>query len=215
MHDPVLRFGAELFGKFFGAVGENVAEPGFAPGAALQQSFDGFEVAPFQFQAVGAVGTEHAFFPSLERQPRAAGIVAALDAEIVDALGEIKDVVALESEIVKSVHPLAAGVEVADLAFESSFADLHIPRAHARALKAGPQRNTILIQTFRFIGDDRAAPIELRDRAPVLAVADARQTFFDGGFSRRDSFCPAHAGTDQAMLVVRARPLGAPGDKSF
>ena len=64
----------------------------------------GFEIAPFQFQTVGAIGTEHAFFPGLEGQPGAVGKVAALDAEIVDALGEIEHVIAFEAEIVKRIH---------------------------------------------------------------------------------------------------------------
>ncbi len=110
--------------------------------------------------------------------------MAALDAEVVDALREIKDIVAFESQVIKSVHPLAAGVEVADLAFEASFADLYVPRAHARALETGAKRHAILIQAFRFVGDNCAAPIKFRDRAPVFAVADTGEPFFDGGFAR-------------------------------
>src|SRR5581483_1563686 len=185
------------------------------PRPAFQQSFDRFEIAPFQFQSVGAVGAEQSFFPRLECQPRAAGVVAALDAEIVDALGKIKHVVAFEAEIVKRVHPFAAGVEMPDFAFEAPLADLHVPRAHARALKAGAERHAILIEAFGLVGDDRAAPVQFRDRAPVFAVADAGQAFFYRGFARQDRLRPARAGVNRPVFIVQARALGAPGDEGF
>ena len=170
---PLFRFAAQFFGELFGAVREDIAEPGLAPGAAFEQLLRRLEIAPFELQAVGAIGTEHALFPGFERQAGAAGEVAALDAEIVDSFGEIEDVVALEAQVVKSVHPLAAGIEMADLAGVASFADFNVPGAHARALETGTKRHAILIQAFGFVGDDRAAPVELGDAAPVFAVADA------------------------------------------
>src|SRR4030095_4719817 len=101
------------------------------------------------------------------------GILAALNAQIIDAFGEIEDVIALKAEIVKSILPLAAGVEVTHFPFMPSFADLHVPGTHARALKTGTQHNSVLIQAARFIGDDGAAPIQFSDRAPRVPVADA------------------------------------------
>src|SRR5581483_11994346 len=133
-------------------------------------------------------------------------VVAALDAEIVDALGKIKHVVAFEAEIVKRVHPFAAGVEMPDFAFEAPLADLHVPRAHARALKAGAERHAILIEAFGLVGDDRA---------PFFAVADAGQAFFYRGFARQDRLRPARAGVNQPVFIVQARALGAPGDEGF
>ena len=139
VHHPIFRFAAQFFGELFRPVGENIAEPGFAPGAAFEQSLRGFEIAPFEFQTVGAIGAEHAFFPGFEGQSCAAGKMAALDAEIIDPFGKIEDIVAFEAKIVKSVFPLAAGIEVADFPFVPAFADLHVPGTHARALKAGTQ----------------------------------------------------------------------------
>ena len=86
VHHPIFRLAAQLFGEFLGSVSKDIAEPGFTPRATLQQSFDRFEIAPFQFEAISFVGTEYSLFPSLERQTGPASVVAALDAEIVDAL---------------------------------------------------------------------------------------------------------------------------------
>src|SRR6185436_9974943 len=148
-----------------------------------------------------------------ERESRTAGEVAALDAEIVDSFGKIEDIVALEAQVVKSVHPLAAGIEMTDLAGVASFADFNVPGTHARALETGTKRHTILIQAFGFVGDDRAAPVELGNATPVFAVANAGETFLDRRFARRNRFRPADAGVDQSMLVMQTRPFGAPGDQ--
>ncbi len=73
---------------------------------------DRFDVAPFELQAVGSVRAEQAFLPRFERDAGAAGKMAALDAEIIDLLGEVEHGVAFDAEIEKSVEPFAAGVEV-------------------------------------------------------------------------------------------------------
>ena len=46
VNHPILCFAAQNFRKFFRPVGEYVAEPGFAPRAAFQQSFRCCQVAP-------------------------------------------------------------------------------------------------------------------------------------------------------------------------
>src|SRR4030095_7630649 len=122
VHDPVLGLAAESFRQFFRPLGKNVAEPGFAPRAALEQSFRRLQAAPFELQSVGSVGSEHAFFPGFECQASAASVVAARDEETVDSLRKIEDVVALETQVVKSILPFAAGVEVTDFSFVAPFA---------------------------------------------------------------------------------------------
>src|SRR5574341_719620 len=166
VNHPTLRFAAESFGEFFWTIGENVPEPGFAPSTTFQQRFRRFEIAPFELQAVGFLGSEHTFFPRFERQTRATSVMAAFDAEVVYALRKIQDVVALEAQVVEGVLPLAPGIEVADFSFVPSFADLDVPRAHARALKTRAQDDSVLIVAFGFVGDNRAAPIQLCNRAP-------------------------------------------------
>ena len=106
--------------------------------------------------------------------------------------------------------PLAAGVEVADLALVLAFADLHVPGTHARTLEAGTKRHAVLIQAFGFVGDDGAAPIQLRDRAPGFAVADALLFMRGAVRARLQRLAPAHAGVDKRLLVVHARPSWCP-----
>ena len=52
----IRRLAAESFGELLRAVGENVAEPGFAASTTFQQCFRRFEIAPFEPQAVGFLG---------------------------------------------------------------------------------------------------------------------------------------------------------------
>ena len=115
VHYPILRFAAQFFGELLRAVGENIAEPSFAPGAAFEQEFPSASRLPhssFRPSVLSVPSTP--FSQASNAKPGAASEVAALDAEIIDALGEIKNVIAFEPEIIKSIHPLAAGVEVAD-----------------------------------------------------------------------------------------------------
>ena len=128
---------------------------------------------------------------------------------------EVQLVFAFEREIIKSIHPLAAGVEVADFAFEAPFADLHVPGAHARTLEARTKRHAVLIQTFGLVGDDGAAPIQLGDRAPRFAVADALFLMRGAVRARLQRLAPAQTGVDKRLLVVHVRPLGAPGDEGL
>jgi hypothetical protein len=44
------------------------------------------QIAPFQFQSVGTILAENALLPSLEGESGAAGEMAALNSQIVDAL---------------------------------------------------------------------------------------------------------------------------------
>ena len=112
VHRPVGRVAAERFGELLRPFGEQIAEPAFAARRHVQKFVDGFDVAPFELQAIGSVRTEQAFFPRFERDAGAAGKVAALDAQIVDLLGEVEHGVAFDAEIEKSIEPFAAGVEV-------------------------------------------------------------------------------------------------------
>src|SRR4029434_613351 len=99
--------------------------------------------------------------------------VAAFDAEIIDPFGEIEDIVTLEAEIVKSILPLAAGVEMADFPFVPSFADLYVPGAQARALKAGTQHHAILVQAARSVRDDGVTLLQFGDGHPGIPMSDA------------------------------------------
>src|SRR3954468_6874389 len=99
--------------------------------------------------------------------------MAALDAQVVDPLGEVEDGVALESQVVERVHPLAAGVEVDDGALVGSLADLGIPGTESGALEAGTQGDAVLVEALFLVGDHGAPPVVPRDRAPVLAVPHA------------------------------------------
>src|SRR5262245_61595808 len=146
MHCPLRRIAADSFGELFRTLGEKIAEPTFALRGHIEEFVDRFHVAPFELQAIGLLRTKESFFPCLESDAGAAGKVAALDAEIVDLLGEIQHCVTLDSKIEKSIEPLAARVEVHDGSFEFSFAKLCVPRAHARALKAGPQDHIVLAE---------------------------------------------------------------------
>src|SRR5678810_1298805 len=101
--------------------------------------------------------------------------MAAFDAEIVDALRPVEHIVTFEPEIIEGVHPFAAGVEMTDFAFEPTLPDLHIPGTHARTLKTGTKRDAVLIQPPRLVGDNRAAPVELGNSAPIFAMANTRQ----------------------------------------
>src|SRR5213080_799503 len=67
-----------------------VSASSFGPSARMlpSQVLRRFQVAPFQLQTIGAVRAEHAFFPGFECQAGAACVVAAFDAEIIDALGK-------------------------------------------------------------------------------------------------------------------------------
>src|SRR4029434_2676785 len=136
--------------------------------------------------------------------------VAAFDAEIIDPFGEIEDVVALEAEIVKSILPLAAGVEMADFPFVPSFADLNVPGAQARALETGTQHHAILVQTAGFVCDDGAAPIQFGDGAPGIPMADAFFLLRNGIDAWLQRLPPAQAGFNKHRFIVYLRPLGTP-----
>ena len=81
--------------------------------------------------------------------------------------------------------------------------------------KQGRKRHAVLIQAFGFVGDDGAAPIQLRDRAPGFAMADALFLMRGAVRARLQRLAPAHTGVDERLLVVHARPFGAPGDDGF
>ena len=86
--------------------------------------------------------------------------MAALDAEIVDLLGEVQHCVAFDPEIEKSIEPLAAGVKVDDGSFEFTFAELCVPRAHAGTLKARPKNHIVLAEAVDVRGREfGAAPV--------------------------------------------------------
>src|SRR5262249_22253555 len=74
--------------------------------------------------------------------------MAAFDAEIVDPFREIKHIVTFEPQIVKCIHPFTASIEMANFAFEPSFADLNIPWTHARTLEAWTEGHAVLIEAF-------------------------------------------------------------------
>ena len=80
VHRPIGRVAADRLGKLLGSFGEQIAEPAFAPRRHIQEFIDGFDVAPFELQAIGFIRTEQSFFPRFESDARAAGEVAALDA---------------------------------------------------------------------------------------------------------------------------------------
>src|SRR5262249_40255020 len=140
------------FGKLFRTLGQKIAEPTFALRGHIEEFVDRCDVAPFELQTIGLLRTKKSLFPCLERDAGTAGEVAALDAEIVDLLGEIQHRVTLDSKIEKSIEPLAARVEVHDGSFEFPFAKLCVPRAHARALKAGSQNHIVLAETVNVCG---------------------------------------------------------------
>src|SRR5262249_35237099 len=145
-------------------------------------------------------------------QSRPASIMAALNAQIVDAFGQIENVVALEAQIVKCILPLAAGVEMADFPLVPSFADLDIPRTEPRALKTGTQHDAILVQATGFIGYDCAPPVQLGDRAPGIPMADAFFLLRNRIDARLYGFSPAQPSLDERRLVVHLWSPGTPNN---
>ena len=88
--------------------------------------------------------------------------MAALDAQIIDLLGEVEHGIALDAEIKKRVEPFAAGVEMNHGALEFAFAELRVPGTHARALKAGTKHDVVLVEALDVRGlKVGAAPVEI------------------------------------------------------
>src|SRR5262249_53664494 len=130
-------------------------------------------VAPLELKPIRSVRTKQAFLPGLEGQAGAVSVVTALDAQVVDLLGQVEDVVALDVEVVERVQPLAAGVEMDDRALVRTLADLGVPGAQPGALVAGPRGDGVLVQAAGVIGDLGGQPVVAGDRAPAAPVADA------------------------------------------
>src|ERR1041384_251746 len=136
VHEPFRRVAADRLRDLRRPLGQELAPFAFAPRRHVEQPVDRRDVAPLERKTVGIGGADEAFLPRLERDRGAAGEVAALDAEVVDLLGEIEDFVAFHAEIEERVEPLTAGVEVTDRALLRPLADLDVPRAEALALIA-------------------------------------------------------------------------------
>ena len=141
--------------------------------------------------------------------------MVAFDAQVIDALGKIEDVVAFEAEIIERVHPLAAGVEVTDFSCVASFADFHVPRTQARALETGTQHHVVLVQAAGFVGDDRAAPIQFRDGAPRVPVTHALLLLRNAVNAGLQRLPPAQTGIDQILFADDPWSLCAPDDNRF
>src|SRR5262245_37953345 len=90
VHRPLRPVAADRLSELLRSFGEQIAKPSFATRRHIEQLIDGINVAPFELQSVGFVRSEQAFLPRLQRYAGATGKMAALDAEIVDAFGEIK-----------------------------------------------------------------------------------------------------------------------------
>src|SRR5919198_2690994 len=137
--------------------------------------------------------------------------MAALDAEVVDLLRQIQNRIAFNAQIEKCIEPLAAGIEVDHSAFEFTFADSRIPGTHPSALKAGPEHNVVFIEAANMRGRKiRAAPVQVVERAPSLAVAVFG--FFLLDIVLLQGSAPTPAGIDQSSLVMEARWRGAGDD---
>src|SRR5262249_15768680 len=95
-----------------------------------------------------AVGTEQALLPGFEGDSGTAGKMAALDSQIIDLLGQVEYRVAFDAEIEKRIEPFTAGIEMDHGPFEFAFAELCVPRAHARTLKTGAKHDLVLIEAF-------------------------------------------------------------------
>src|SRR5262249_8910818 len=152
-----------------------------------------FDVAPFEPQAVRLLRSEQPLLPCLEGHAGAAGEVAALDAEVVDLLGEIERRVAAHAEIEKRVEPFAAGVEAHRRALVRPFAQLAVPGAEPLALKAGPEHDVVLVEARDVARVELgAAPVVIVERAPRLAVAVLGLLFLD--VVDLQDRAPAHTG---------------------
>ncbi len=214
VHRPFGRIAAERFGELFRAFGEEVAEPAFAARRHVQEFGYGIDVAPFQLQAVGAVGTEESLFPGFEGHAGTAGKMAALDAEIVDLLGQVEHAVAFDAKIEKRVEPFAAGIEMHDGAFEFAFSQLRIPGAHARALKTGTKHYVVLIEALDMRGlQIGAAPIEIIQSAPGIAMTIFGFLFLD--IVLLQNVAPAQTCVRQLCLIAIAWPQRAGDDDGF
>ena len=138
--------------------------------------------------------------------------MAAFDAEIVDPLGEIERLVAFDPQVPERIQPFGAGVEVADLAFELPFADLDVPGTEARALKAGPLDDAVLVEAAVVIGDERALHVVVGQRVEVPGVSHTGPVLH--GINLQ-CLAPPESGFDQCRFVMERRPLGAVNDDRF
>jgi hypothetical protein len=94
--------------------------------------------------------------------------VAALDAKIIDLLGEIKHRVAFDAEVEKSVEPLAAGVEVNHVPLNSPSPSFGVPGHRRRTESRAAARR-------RFVESLRYAPVECRCCASLNYSARPRR----------------------------------------
>ena len=99
-------------------------------------------------------------------------------------------------------------------AFEFAFAELGVPRAHARALKTGTEHNIVLIEALDMRGlNVGAAPVEIVQRAPSVAVAVLGFLLFHVVLLQNTA--PARAGIGQLRFVAVAWPQRAGDDDGF
>ena len=70
--------------------------------------------------------------------------------------------------------------------------------------KQGRSVDAVLIQAFGFVGDDGAAPIQFRDRAPGFAMADALLLLRGGVDARLQSLCASAHPASIKSIACRA-----------
>src|ERR1051326_4759664 len=98
--------------------------------------------------------------------------MAAFNSDIVDALREIQRGISLYPQIEKCIEPFAAGVGMHQRTLKLPLAQLRVPWTHARALKAGTKHDIVRLESLNVRRRQiRAAPVQIVQRAPCLAVA--------------------------------------------
>src|ERR1041384_7590170 len=131
--------------------------------------------------------------------------MAAFDADVVYPFGEVKRGIPFDPEVEKRVEPFAAGVEVNKVAFKLAFPELRVPWTHARTLKTGTENHVVLIEALDMRGRQiRAAPVEVVERAPCLAVAVFGFLLFD--IVLLECLAPTPSGLHESRLVAQRRP---------
>src|SRR5581483_8820894 len=196
---PLGGVAAEGFCQLLRALGEEVPEPALAPSAHVEQPVHDGCVAPFKVQAARLLRGQEPLFPRLEGEPSSVGEMAALDAEVVDALREVEHVVALDVEVEEGVEPFGAGVEVDLGADVVAVAQLGVPGAHATALEAGAGRDAVRLEAARVVFDHGGAPVGAGDGAPRATMADVAALV---GRVDAERCAPALARVDESLLVA-------------
>src|SRR5512132_3632264 len=131
------------------------------------------------------------------------------DAKIVDALREVESLVAFDPQVPERIQPFGAGVEMADSAFEFTFADLEVPGTEASALKTWALYDPVFIEAAVVISDERALHVVIGQSFEVPGMSHTGPVLHRINLQR---LAPPKASFDQCRLVMERRPLGTVDD---